>query len=221
MILGVDVSWCQGAKIDWPAVAAHGIRFAFCKVTDGLAVDPTGLRNLEGAADAGIANGAYVFARMGVDPRLEAQRLWDSIGPTMPSMPILIDFELIPVGYSPAQAVEEIEALVSEVQSRFGRSPIIYTYPAFARGLGAALVNSAILARCRLHIAHYRWLQDGPPPSDVRPDVPAPWKEWTLWQYSGNGGARVPGIPCDVDRNVFHGDETQFRLEILGLDSGE
>ena len=35
--------------------------------------------------------------------------------------------------------------------------------------------------------------------------------EVELWQYSGNSGYRVDGIPVDVDRNVFRGDESALR----------
>lgn len=217
MIQGVDVSAVQG-QIDWKAVAASGIRFAICKVSEGLYVDPSGLRNLDGCREAGIPCGAYVFARVGTDPVAEAERVWKAVGGTMPDLPVTIDFESIPKGYSPARAVEEIEALVQAIRSRFGRSPILYTYPSFAMGLGTPLVISPILASCKLWIAHYRWLAEGPPPDSIRPTVPAPWTTWTIWQHSGNGGARVPGIASDVDRNVFHGDVDQFRLELLGLD---
>ena len=32
-----------------------------------------------------------------------------------------------------------------------------------------------------------------------------------MWQYSGNGGYRVPGIPMDCDRNLFRGNITDLR----------
>ena len=35
--------------------------------------------------------------------------------------------------------------------------------------------------------------------------------EVELWQFSGNAGYRVPGIPVDVDRNVWRGDEAALR----------
>ena len=48
------------------------------------------------------------------------------------------------------------------------------------------------LARCPLWIAHYRstktpWI----PPPGFRPFVPPPWTDWTIHQYSGNGGFRL------------------------------
>ncbi len=34
---------------------------------------------------------------------------------------------------------------------------------------------------------------------------------WDVWQYSGNGGYRVPGIVGDCDRNLFRGDEAALQ----------
>lgn len=219
MIQGIDVSAVQGT-INWKTVAEFGIRFAWCKATEGANyTDPTALRNLDGCREADIPCGAYLFARVGQDPVAQVKRLWDSVGAVMPNLPVGLDFESMPHGYDPAKAVQDAEALVSEIRAYFGRSPFLYTYPSFARGIGAPLARSETLASCKLWIAHYRWLEQGPPPESLQPDIPPPWKHWTVWQYSGNGGARVPGIAVDVDRNVFHGDEDQFRFEMLGLDA--
>ena len=50
--------------MNWGAVAADGIRFAFLKATDGRAtLDPSYPQNANGARGAGIRIGAYHFAR--------------------------------------------------------------------------------------------------------------------------------------------------------------
>jgi GH25 family lysozyme M1 (1,4-beta-N-acetylmuramidase) len=61
-ILGVDVASFQGT-IDWPKVAASGIRFgiARCVREAELGVDAYYARNVAGARAAGITPGAYAF----------------------------------------------------------------------------------------------------------------------------------------------------------------
>ena len=60
-VAGIDVSRHQGA-IDWPRVAAAGIRFAWIKATEGGDYrDPAFGRNWELAEAAGVRRGAYHF----------------------------------------------------------------------------------------------------------------------------------------------------------------
>ena len=60
-IWGVDVSHYQG-EIDWEALAAQGVRFAFIKATEGSGhVDERFFANARGAAAAGIPAGGYHF----------------------------------------------------------------------------------------------------------------------------------------------------------------
>lgn len=217
MIQGIDVSWCQG-QIEWPRVAEAGIRFAICKMTEGAhGVDPTGIRNLEAARAVGLVEGAYHFARVADDPVMQADALWRAVGPMMPKLPPVIDIESAPSFMTGPQIIEATERLAKEIRDRFGRWPIIYSYPSFLMRLGPTLAKSGTLGMCKLWIAHYLWTKDGAPPISVQPMVPMPWSKWTIWQHSGNGGAKVPGIATDVDRNVFAGDERAFR-ELQGLE---
>ena len=60
-VRGVDVSQYQG-EIDWDALAAQDVRFAYIKATEGSSyVDPRLAGNWAGAALAGIPAGAYHF----------------------------------------------------------------------------------------------------------------------------------------------------------------
>lgn len=61
-ILGVDVASLQGT-IDWPKVAASGVRFSIARcVREGdLGVDGSYARNVAGSRAAGITPGAYAF----------------------------------------------------------------------------------------------------------------------------------------------------------------
>ena len=66
---GIDVSAFQG-EIDWQKVKASGIRFAMVRLgyrgygkAGNMVVDEYALKNLEGAAKAGLAVGAYFFSQ--------------------------------------------------------------------------------------------------------------------------------------------------------------
>ena len=66
--VGIDVSHHQNA-IDWTQVAGSGVRFAIAKATEGTAyIDPLFSTNRADAMAAGIAFGAYRFARPDLHP---------------------------------------------------------------------------------------------------------------------------------------------------------
>ena len=65
---GIDVSSHQG-DIDWDAVAADGVEFAFIRAvyrgygTGKLVIDEKCIQNIEGAQNVGIDVGVYVFSQ--------------------------------------------------------------------------------------------------------------------------------------------------------------
>jgi lysozyme len=71
--------------------------------------------------------------------------------------------------------------------------------------LAAAETDGTILRHCPLWLARY---------GEAPPDVPQPWRRWTLWQYTdgadGPEPRAVPGIGrCDRDR--FNGTGEELR----------
>ena len=78
---GIDISKWQG-EIDWDAVAASGVKFAFIRVSDGLNY-PDGYFsvNWRRAKEVGILRGAYQFFRPGRTRRRRrtcSSRRWGS-----------------------------------------------------------------------------------------------------------------------------------------------
>lgn len=60
-MFGVDVSTYQG-DVDWPALRAQGVDFAFIKATEGSSLqDRQFSANWENAQAAGVRVGAYHF----------------------------------------------------------------------------------------------------------------------------------------------------------------
>jgi GH25 family lysozyme M1 (1,4-beta-N-acetylmuramidase) len=186
VIPGIDVSRHQGA-IDWQAVARSGVRCAWVKATEGRDyVDPRFAANLSGARAAGLAVGAYHFARPSSAPEQQAEHFLRTVGEVRPGdLPPALDLEVggfaDPVGW----AVAFLEA----VERRVGRA-VLYTYHSYWQ---VTLRRDQRLARWPLWIARY----------GADPGI------GLVWQYTSNGS--VPGIAGRVDRNWFRGDEQAFR----------
>jgi lysozyme len=204
---GIDVSAVQGA-IDWDKVAGAGFRFVFVKLSEGdNGLDPRRLEHLTGARAAGLQTGGYHVAHVGGDPIKQAQLLWDAMGDELPVRAAL-DLELAPRGTRREEIIAWALRFVDDAERAFGRAPALYTYPSFAASLEPI---PSELARCPLWMASYAsTTRPWAPPPGVGPKIPPPWTTWTLHQYSGNGGYRVPGVAGDCDRNLFNGDNDAF-----------
>jgi GH25 family lysozyme M1 (1,4-beta-N-acetylmuramidase) len=203
LLNGVDVSNHQGSKIDWPQVAGAGYVFAFAKASEGTTfTDATYALNRSGANAAGLAVGAYHFARPAGTTDVastssaiaQADHFVDVAQPRGGDLPPVLDLETTG-GLSPPQLVKWTQAWVNEVVARTGVRPLVYTSPSFWKtSLGDT--TAFALAGSKLWIAHWT--------SSVSPTVPASnWGGfgWSFWQWSSCHA--VPGIPTtcvDVDR---------------------
>jgi GH25 family lysozyme M1 (1,4-beta-N-acetylmuramidase) len=198
---GVDVSNYQhpgGSAIDWSAVRASGVEFAFVKATEGP-VSCSGnyytnswlRRDWGDAGAAGLYRGAYHFARPGdvASAIAQARYFAAAVGPmTGPQdLPPVLDLE-VTCGLGPADLAAYAHAWVNEVTWLTGRRPIIYSGYYFWKD---NMRNDPSFADLPFWIATY-----GP-----RPMVPPVWSGWTFWQYSSSGA--VPGINGNVDMDVF------------------
>lgn len=182
---GVDVSAHQG-RIDWPAVAAAGIDFAYIKATEGGDwVDDHFQENWKGAGAAGLRRGAYHFftlRRPGAD---QAENFLKVAPPDAHSLPPVVDLEF--GGNASARPPREtilrqLGVFIQRVEAAHQRQLILYLLPEFENSYG---VQAAFPRRLWLRSLMSR------PPAQV---------EWTVWQYTPLG--RVPGIQGDVDLNV-------------------
>lgn len=179
-VYGIDVSHHQGS-IDWHAVAADGVEFAYIKATEGGDwVDPRFLENWTGAAAAGLERGAYHFFRTCTDGRLQAENILRSI-PADGELPIVIDVE--PDGVcgdhqASSEFRDDLIELVATVELERG-AVIFYVLDGFDD-------LDDIFARGG------RWRR-----SILR--APAP-DDWAIWQFSFN--ARVDGVAGGVDLNI-------------------
>jgi lysozyme len=202
METGIDVSSYQGT-INWHAVAASGLAFAFAKATEGTGfVDAQFATNWSAMREFGLYRGAYHFGRPGQDPETQAVHFHSVVGETgFGDLPPVLDIEASD-GHPAAAVLAWVLAFVKKAEALFGRKLVIYTGGFWRFTLGNPVV--AELKDNPLWLAQY---------SQGTPTAPSTWAKWTFWQYTdGSFGSPppVPGIagPCDRDR--FAGDKTEL-----------
>jgi lysozyme len=197
IVRGIDVSKWQG-QVDWRAVRAAGIRFAFVRVSDGTTIlDPTFAQNWPAARAAGVMRGAYQYFRPEEDPIEQADRLLATMGPLRAGdLPPALDLE-VSGNTAPAELVRRVGRWIERVHRATGVRPIVYTT---ARHWAALAGNSRRFRSHALWVAHH----------DVQcPDTPSVWHRWTFHQLSQR--ARIAGIAGPVDENRFHGSLRALR----------
>jgi len=187
-VVGIDVSHHQG-RIDWPAVARSGVRFAYLKATEGGDfVDSSFARNWAEARAAGLAVGAYHFYRRCKGGSVQAENFLNTFPPDRDQLPPVIDVEQMdPCADADFDPAVEISVFLDVVQARTGCRPILYVTGEFdAAFLRGKLESEAFWVRSLF--------------------LPPPFRRstWLFWQYHHDG--RRPGIVGPVDLNVFRGD---------------
>jgi GH25 family lysozyme M1 (1,4-beta-N-acetylmuramidase) len=206
---GIDVSRWKGS-ITWPRVAHGGYRFTFAEATNGFTADPSFVRNNAGAKAAGLAFGAFHFARpAGTNSRavianaVSQADLFVSVAqPQTGELAPVLDLERTG-GLSPASLRVWTAAWLNEVQLQVGIRPTIYASPTFWRkAVGDASVFAA--GGSSLWVAHWH----------VRaPRVPAAnWDAggWSFWQWTNC--SHVPGIRGCVDGDRYRGPRVTSAL---------
>jgi GH25 family lysozyme M1 (1,4-beta-N-acetylmuramidase) len=182
---GIDVSRHQG-NIDWNAVKASGINFAFMKATEGVDyTDPNYTTNAQGASAAGINIGAYHFLRAG-DVQKQASQFIDALKPFQWNYPIVVDVEhaeLVPLGKN---AITDMVVQFCEAIKAAGYIPMIYANPNWCSNY----LDMSRLSGYDLWLAHYNV------------DSPSSNYPYTVWQYTSTGS--VPGIGGNVDLNFSY-----------------
>lgn len=211
---GVDVSNHQGSSIDWLQVAGAGYTFAFAKASEGTTfTDSTYAINRSGTKAAGLAFGAYHFARpagtsdatITASAIAQADHFVDVAQPRAGDLPPVLDLETVN-GLGPARLVQWTQAWFDEVAARTGAIAMVYTSPSFWRRY---LGDTSSFAANGHHLWVAHWTTAG------APLVPAAnWGGlgWTFWQWSDC--LTVPGIPTKcVDGDRVNGaDPTAFAL---------
>ncbi|WP_214111049.1 glycoside hydrolase family 25 protein [Acrocarpospora catenulata] len=181
MIQGIDVSDWQGA-VDWTAHAESEVGFAFARATEGDGVvDARFAENWAAMGRSGLVRGAYHVARPHGEPLAQARHFLDTVRLAPGDLAALEfkDGDELPAG--------EVAAFgrkwCAEVTRRSGLRPLVWTHLHFAAD-----------GYCEGLEAYPLWITAPGRPMG-RPEVPAPWRAWTIHQYASS--------PVDLD--VFAG----------------
>ncbi len=190
MIKGIDVSHQQG-DIDWKAVAASGVQYAFIKATEGITVqDAKYQANLAGAESAGIAAHPYHF----FIPMDDADRQADNfLAVAGKPQSMALDLEYIGGDTTLEEWAQiALDVRIARVQKFLARMkdagvmPVIYIEKSFYDEIlpGCKWLNEFVLWIC-----HYN-TKPGP--------LPDAWTDWYHWQYNVGTCPGVKG-PVDLD----------------------
>ena len=212
-ILGIDVSKHQG-PIDWAKVRASGIQFAIIRTlgwNSGLnyyEVDPYFNVNMQGAINAGIPVGAYLYSYA----FSEAEML-EEINFVLPALnqwknsftyPVYIDYEdkLI---WEKTQSNEQRTNILRTGMNALAQNgflPGFYTY----YNAATTYINTQQLIDegYDFWVAHYG-------------AGSKPWSGAGMWQYSSKGS--VAGINGNVDMNYAYTDYTKLSKTITVYDT--
>ncbi len=196
---GVDVSAHQ-EWIDWEAVAESGVEFAMIRAayrgygSGRLLLDEMFYTNLEGALNAGLDVGVYVFSQaVNVKEAVEeADFLLEAIEGYPVSYPLVFDWERI--DYDDARTAELGPEVMSACAMAFcqrvaeaGYQPSVY----INMTQGYFDFDLKIISQYDIWLAEY----------DDHPDF---YYHFSLWQYTSEG--YVPGIEGEVDLNLSFRD---------------
>lgn len=192
MLYGVDVSHHNG-RFDFARAALNGKKYAYVKCTEGdHYFDPQFARNWIEAPKAGMYVGAYHFFHPKQDAVLQANWFLRCKGPRLSNeLPPVLDWESLD-GLGGRVNISQAQKWLDIVESRTGVTPIIYASPGFIEGLLSPLTG---FERYPLWIAHYGVHQPRLPHN-------GPWKTWTFWQTSDQGG---------LDLDKFNGGPDQLQ----------
>jgi GH25 family lysozyme M1 (1,4-beta-N-acetylmuramidase) len=186
-VRGVDISAFQhvGATIDWRLLAREGIRFVAIKVSESTYyVNPYYPSDARAAAAAGLAVMPYAFAnpsRAGGAATARFAVGSEGFARGLAQLPLVVDLENDPYkaahcyGLHVPTMIAWIAGFIAEARALTRKSPIIYTtYDWWQQ----CTHSSGRFLRDPLWLAAF----------DVsRPSVPSPWRQWSFWQYNGNG----------------------------------
>ncbi len=198
--LGIDVSVWQ-EDIDWEKVAASGVKFAMVRLAyrgwgpDGrLGIDPQGEAHLQGALDAGLKVGVYIYSQAtNVQEAIEEARyLLDLLDGRPLDMPVVFDWEVPTETNYPrtrnvkAKTIQACAmAFCAEIRAA-GYQPMVY----FNQRQGLTKYNLEELRAAGIEL----WLAMYEKAMTYQYKV-------QMWQYTETG--KVPGIEGYVDIDLY------------------
>ena len=188
-VLGMDVSHHQGGII-WPSAGAmkidgDSLQFVYIKATEGISwIDDRLQDNTDGARQENIKYGFYHFYLPSLSVGQQAEHFCKNIASLGGDLCPAIDVE-VTGDLTDKQLNDSLTLFHRLVESKTGKTPIIYTYHNFYK---SHLTNQPINAA-------YYWI------GDYGPDCALMNKDnFLIWQFTASG--TVNGIRESVDLNI-------------------
>ena len=204
---GIDVSVWQG-KIDWDAVQASGIAYAFVRVSEAHEAKPHKVivrrdayseRNWQELAKRpAMLAGAYCYFRPDQSAKIQAEvflAALDEYGVGYGSLPTALDIEEH-CGFSARRVTDAACEWLDIVHVKTGVRPILYSYSDFLKWH----LCTERIAECPLFVADYH---------NSSPVIPTDWERFDFWQYTEHGSCH--GIRSNVDLSIFNGTPAELR----------
>jgi len=196
MLLGVDISHWEDnpltpQEINFEVMKAAGANFVIFKATQAKYTDR--VFQISWADAKGVLpRGAYCYLDWTIPAIEQAIYFVNAIKDDPGELPPIVDFECrknVPGG-----TTGELWNFITYVEEHIGRTPMIYTAPYYWFEFGNKNIG---WKRFPLWIANYQV---------VKPFVPAPWTEWSFWQYTSTGDGHKYGCEAaGIDLNWFNG----------------
>ena len=220
VVKGIDVSrWNHpnNKAIDFKKVKEkYGVTFVIIKSSDGgdkanaLAKKWFPI-DRKAAKAQGLVVGGYHYALPGnlakdrtKDAKLQAARaVRQANGAKVGDLPLTLDMEELPCGWTHAQLAQWTDVFLKEVKRLTGRTPMIYMNGTFIKRIVGA--NVADFSEYPL------WLAKWGPGFGTDPGDASIWPgKWMIWQFTADG--KVSAVPSkNTDLNVFNGNSEDFQ----------
>lgn len=211
---GIDVSSWQG-NIDWQTVANSGVQFVFIRMayrasaSGTIATDTKAIANIQGALNAGLQVGVYIFSQAitQAEAEEEADYICNLLNGYNILLPVVMDYEykngggrLHDANISKEQGTANVMAFCARVASR-GFIPMLYANKTF---LSSQVDGSYIDDYYHVWLANYT-------------NQTTYTGDYTFWQHSSKGS--VDGISGNVDCNVWYDFGSLDRNNIVDFGS--
>lgn len=203
---GADLSHFEPA-VDWKQYVATDHAFAIAKASDGLGSKDSSFDiHRENAHKNNVPFFGYHFFRFGgMSPIEQAKLFYNSMvgfqgGEAMcPALDYEWDNHTGNGRYADGKETDAagnnlFYIFASEVEQRFGCTPLIYTAPSFMP------MKDSRFSRFKLWVFDYH---------HTTPSLPPSWQDWLFWQYTNKDP--VPGTG-KIDMNYFNGDLAALSL---------
>jgi GH25 family lysozyme M1 (1,4-beta-N-acetylmuramidase) len=203
IVNGIDVSY-YNAVTDWNQVKESGIDFVFVRscyraaVSGNLLNDTKYQEHLQGAIDAGLKVGSYIYSQATTvaEAEAEADYLMAHVADYNISMPLVLDYEfysetgatkgrLYDANLSKEEMTEICNAFCARVASK-GYYPMVYGNP--------SMFNNHMYAE-QIADKYPIWLANYTTKTSYT-------GTYQFWQYNSTGS--VPGITGNVDMNFWY-----------------